>query len=366
MKEQEDIALFHQRKRRKHKIKLAIESFITILIGIILLFIYTTKGKDEYINYKEKADVNYKINLKENEFYPESYVKEESAVATLIKDIDANFNYKLNSEQEQEYVYSYKILANIDVLETVNSTSIYKIDEELFNSGKQESHAKNLVIDRDINIDYTVYNEKINKFISVYNLNNVKSTLSINMELDVINKNDGKRINKERKVMSLDIPLTTKTVNIELGKNVVDGEGQLLIKENKTHRENLKYLLVIGILLLAIGIIILIRLIQYIIKRRSAELMYKQELNSIMFNYKSYIQQINDDTNLKDYKQLQINTFKEILEMRETVQSPILMYTEEKDERTKFMIINNDMLFVFVLGVTEIRNRLREESKKAK
>ena len=52
--------------------------------------------------------------------------------------------------------------------------------------------------------------------------------------------------------------------------------------------------------------------------------------------------------------------------MRDTIQAPILMYTEEGGERTKFMIIKDGMLYVYVLGAKEIRNELRAKSAEEK
>ena len=41
------------------------------------------------------------------------------------------------------------------------------------------------------------------------------------------------------------------------------------------------------------------------------------------------------------------------------MQSPILMYTDEEELRTKFVIINDGILYVYILGASEIRNELR-------
>ena len=87
------IARKHQRKRRIHKIKLAVSSIILMLIGSILIATNFMLNKNEYNGYKEKANVNYKVNLKENDFYSENYLDEKSTViASLIKDIDVDFN----------------------------------------------------------------------------------------------------------------------------------------------------------------------------------------------------------------------------------------------------------------------------------
>ena len=70
----EDIVKYHQNKRRKHKIKLARISMILIVIAIIVLVIYGVFNKDYFVNYKEKSEVNYIVNLVENEFYATDYI----------------------------------------------------------------------------------------------------------------------------------------------------------------------------------------------------------------------------------------------------------------------------------------------------
>lgn len=354
----QDFILQHQRKRRKRKIQLALESIITIITAVILLFTYAMLTKNEYNKYTEKAKVYYKVNLKENEFYPTDYVEDKnSVVASLIKNIEAEFKYNLDLEKEQEYTYDYKIMAKINVKEGSRANSIYEDEEEILRSEVRESSSKNLRIAEKIDIDYNEYNQKISKFISIYKLDKTTSTLELNMYVNVISKYDGQRINENNKVMTLNIPLTTKTVDISISSNVVEGNGEILLKESQY--ENLTYMLIIGVALVLVGLVIFVRLIKYMLDTRRAETMYDQELKRIVFNYKSYIQKVNNEVDSKDYKIIEINTFNEILGMRDTIQSPILMYTEENVRRTKFMIINDGMLYVYVLGAQEIREDLR-------
>ena len=365
--QEQKIILQHQKRRRKHKIKLAIESIVIIIISIIIIVTYFYLSKNEYNRYTEKAKVDYKVNLKENEFYEEDYLDEKNTIiASLIKDLEVEFKYNLNLEQDQEYTYSYKILAKTSVKESSRDNTIYETTQELLSKEVQESNAKDLEIAEKVTIDYNEYNEKINKFINVYKLDNTTSTLNLEMYVYVINKYDGEQINRDSKVMTLNIPLTTKTVDISIDSNVIKDEGNILSK--KSEYDNLTYMLGIGFVLLVIGVAIFIKFIKYVLETRSAEKMYEQELKRILFNYKSYIQKINNEIDYNNYKIIQINTFNEILEMRDTMQSPILMYTEENEDRTKFMIMKDGILYLNVLGAKEIRNVLRARSaeKKAK
>ena len=112
----QDTILQHQRKRRRHKIKLAVGSFVVILVAIILIATYAILSKNYYNEYKENAEVEYKIRLNENEFYTGEYLEGSTGVvASIIKDIEAEFKYKLDLKEEQDYIYDYKILSQIEV-----------------------------------------------------------------------------------------------------------------------------------------------------------------------------------------------------------------------------------------------------------
>lgn len=354
--------LYYQRKRRKRKINLLIKSMIFLIISIIFIFTYIKLNQDFYIKYSEKAKIDYKVNLEENEFYKETYVGQNTnVVASLIKNIETQFKYNLNLEEEQEYMYTYKILAEIEVREKNKTNPIYESKEELVKKDIQNSNEKTLEIVENLTIDYDEYNNKINKFINFYELDNITSNLTLNMYLNVENKYNGKTINKAEKVMSLEIPLTTKTVDISMESRVIENDGEILIKESEY--QNIEYILLIGLIALFISLIILIKLIKNIIETRSAEKMYDQEIKKILFDYKNYIQKINSELDTSDYKVLEIESFEEILETSAKIHAPILMYTENK-ERTKFFVRDREMLFVYILGVQEIRNALIEKSKK--
>ena len=359
------IARKHQKKRRKHKIKLAVSSIVLLLIGCVLIATYFVFSKNEYNGYKEKTNVDYKVNLNENDFYSENYLDEKSTViASLIKDISVDFKYNMSLEQSQNYEYSYKIVAKTTVKENSRSNSIYETTDELVSKDNQQAENKKLEIAESINVNYNEYNEKINKFINLYRLDNITSTLDLEMYVYVINPYDGTQINKTSKVVTLSIPLTTKTVDISIDSNLVQDTGKILTKESEY--KNLEYVLGIGIALAVVGVIIFILFIKYVIDTRSAETMYAQELKQILFNYKAYIQKSNTPIDENGYKIIQINTFDEILGLRDTMQSPILMYTEENELRTKFTIISDKILYVYVLGAKEIRNVLRAKSAEKK
>lgn len=356
----EDIVKYHQNKRRKHKIKLARISMSLIVISIIVLVIYGVFNKGYFINYKENSEVSYIVNLMENEFYTTDHLEEGTdVISNLIKSIDVEFKYNLDMSEEIEYTYNYKILAETEVKEKSKTRLIYENQREILNNAEQEGKSNKLEIVEKININYNEYNDEINKLLDVYELRNTTSEVYFNLYLNVINKSTGEKINKEEKVMSIQMPLTTKTV--EISANEKSDAGQILVFEGKL--ANAEYVLVIGVVLLIAGFIVLVMLIKYILDTRSAEKMYDDELKRILFDYKSYIQKVKYNLDYYGYKVVKVNTFNEFFSMREEIQSPILMYNEENVKRTFFVMTNENLLFEFILSADLIREDLIQKSR---
>ena len=84
------------------------------LLAIILLTAITTLSfrwgvQLETINsiyYNEKSDLDYKVYLKENNYFQEKYLgKDRQYIAGLIDYISADFKYELNASNPFDYQY---------------------------------------------------------------------------------------------------------------------------------------------------------------------------------------------------------------------------------------------------------------------
>ena len=70
---------------------------VSLLIALFFLFIYISNNKGQYITYNENSNVDYKVYLKQNDFYKKEYLdKDKSYVASLINTISTNFKYSLS------------------------------------------------------------------------------------------------------------------------------------------------------------------------------------------------------------------------------------------------------------------------------
>ena len=122
-------------------------------LGIIFLINSLNFYEQKSIEYSEKSNLNYKVYLKENEFYEEPYLGEDMIyVASLIDNINAEFNYNFISSEKLDLDFKYKIVGKLTIGDAKNENTYFKKEYLL----KEQKHAS---INNDIAI---TINEKIN------------------------------------------------------------------------------------------------------------------------------------------------------------------------------------------------------------
>ena len=330
---------------------------ITFVIGMIALIVYISKDRNQYITYDEKSDVDYKVHLKENDFYTEEYLgKNNGYVATLIDKIETNFQYDMAFSEKISYQYSYKIVADVEVTDERVNASIYHYTEDLRKIDLLNTTG-DISIDEYLDIDYSKYNSIISRFKDVYDLNNTTANLNIYLYVNIQNIDKSNTISLlNRKVSSLTIPLTEKTVSIDIGNNIISSTNNRL---EVTKYTNHAWILLIAAFYLAICIIYLIYLIVYYNRTRTAQMIYDKEIRSIMNNYDGYIQRINGSYDIGTSQVLKIESFNDMLEIRDTLKQPILML-ENKAKDGSFFIIpaTNSIIYTYALRVVDIKAKM--------
>ena len=204
---------------------------------------------------------------------------------------------------------------------------------------------KQINIKETVEIDYNKYNDLINKFISIYEVGNIDSELTVNMIIDIMDSNE--KINEP--IITLRIPLTTNTMDIDIKNNLVE-EKNNVIKYKKEKKYNLLFIL-ISVISLLIDLVLIIKLIIYIKKTRNIITKYKKEKKKILRNYSQYIQKIDNRIDYEKYEQINVSTFTDLLEIRDAMQSPILMIEEKNC--TKFIIPTENILYIYTVKIKE-------------
>lgn len=351
-----DSILVEQALRRRFIISLLCFIALTSIFVFSLFFTYFKNKEENYVTYDEKSDISYKVYLKENEFFESNYLESNNQyIANLINNITANFQYELLFDKDVgiEYQYSYKVDANVNVYDKDTNNVLFSKTENLLPSREYMTSQKQVKINEFINIDYNYFNDLINKFVNTYDLEDAESVLTIDMQITTSDSCDSYMSNNiNTSTMSLSIPLTTKTVAIEVSNDLIETENNIMLCEVD---EKNYIILVFAMLFSLLDLIIIIYLIKYEIKTRTAETIYLKKLKKILNNYGAYIQEIADDFNVRGYQLIKIMTFEDLLEIRDTIKQPILMKQNKEKNSAYFMIPSNSkQVYIYRLKVEKI------------
>ena len=379
-KSQVNAILVNQTKRRNMILSFVCIILVLSLLCFSFLVIYVNKSKNYSVSYTESSNVDYKVYLKDNDFFDEKYLGlENKYIASLINYIDANFKYEISmKEKNVDYKYSYRIEAKVEVSESKSTKPLYSKTTELLKvEEKQASSKQNVSINENLNINYNNYNDLIKQFISIYGLNDISSNLTVSMYIDVVGSCESfESDSNNESVISLVIPLSTKTVGIDIKNNLIEASDNVIVC-NDSSPLTIIYAIV-SVLILVVDGYFIYKMVKYIIHTRTAETIYDIELKKILNYYHSYIQRIRNNIDLKNGNMLQIDnnviykgcqyfkleSFNDMLEIRDSLNAPILMSTNDTNTATYFIIldVNNKAVYTYGLRVTDIKKQMKRNA----
>lgn len=334
---------------------------ILLVVGLIVIYIYYILNNGYYINYSEDSSIDYRVCLKDNKFYENKCLeKGNQYVASLIDYIPTNFNYKLDFfNSDLEYVYNYRVIAEFNVVDGDNDKVLFTKEEVLYSSENKTTNS-GININYNLNVDYNKYNNLLNSFISVYDLNQTTNTLKVSMDVNVKSP-EGSKVDLSEmngsKATSITIPLTTKTVNIDIsGTSMNSNENRLLVKPEK----NYIAIMILGITFIISSITMYIIIMQYIKKTRTVQEIYDDRIKKITLAYDSYIQRISGDYPIGASQICKVATFQDMIEIKESSEKPLLMLENKEKTGTFFLIpVGEGVIYTYAIRVIDIESEMK-------
>lgn len=354
MSEKEKQQRYNYQQRRKKWIVL--QTALVLFVSVALIFTglsYVKASKESYVTYTEQGNVIYKAYLADNEFYSEEYLNGSHAyVASLIEKMTADFTYEtVMASEDVKYDYFYKIDAQLIIKDKETKMAIYNPVYELLPIKKAVAYGSKLSVKDSVEIDYNEYNKTAKSFVTTYGLNDTEALLSVKMYVDILGESkEFAENNKNSYVTELCIPLLKPTVSPYVITPDTTEEQKVLAVNTKNLKTSKGILLAVGIL----DIFAIIILVVFTFVTRDKHIDYSIKVKRLITSYKSYIQKINNPLNMSDYQILNVDTFIEMLEIRDTIQKPILMYENEDKTCSDFFIVtDSDLLYLYRLSVND-------------
>ena len=357
----------YKRNRKKWIIIQTIALALVAAFALTFFVVYDRMNRTYYIEYTEKGTVDYEVNLKDNNFFEEDSVGAgQSYVASLIDDIVADFKYDLqidNDNVEFEYIYSVDaqlIIANKDTGDYIYKP-IYNLIPETKSTVKDRD---SLTFGASVPIDYHHYNQIATTFINTYDLKNTTSTLVVTMNVKVISTcNEFENSSNENVYFTaLNIPLTEENFSMFTTSSNTENQSKVLACSNGVSQ---KIFLILTIVFASLAALEAIALVIFVFITKNEDVNYANKVRKIVSAYRSFIQQIEGQFDTEGYQIVPIKTFKEMLNIRDTIQSPILMFENLDQTVTEFLIpTSTKILYTFEIKVEnydEIYNTAEEE-----
>ena len=316
------------------------------------------------VGYSETGNADYKVYLKENDYYDRKFLDSGMQYITnIISTINSKFNYEIHADENMDFDYKYKVTGELIISDPIDTSRILHTKAYNLLEEKEESiNSNNLVINEDIDIDYDSYNKYVSSYKMDYGLA-VDSKLIVTMDIKVSGnyKEKGEKLNKTKK-LQISIPLNEQTININVLSDKINENGNLSSNMSTTIKNKLLFILAILVLLVSM---VGIGLTVYLFLENRKKNIYNITVNKILKDYDRIIVNGNVELDENSFSnKIYPDTFQEMVDASQTLNSPILYYEVIKDEKCFFVIIKDDTMYKYRLTRAYLEKKEYESNMK--
>lgn len=335
-----------------------------IMLGLTVLVLkgsmYTKE--ESIIGYNEVGNIDYKVFLKENNYYKEQYLgKDMQYVASIIKNVVPTFTYEMHSEEKMEYTYNYKVSADLIISDpNDNNKVLYKRPSLLVKDTKEKVTGGSFRVDQEVSINYDEYNNYVNSFKKEYALS-VNSKLVLTFNIDVTGKSPAlKEDFKKSSKLVIAIPMSEQTINIGIDTSDINNSGT--IEKNYMSQIKKPVALVLGIIVGLLSLALLYIVIYNFLTNRSKTDVYKVTIKSILREYDRAIvsSKTADTIDESKYNVIEVPRIEELLDAHDSTGKPILYNEDTENNISTFIIVSDEILYKYRV----VKKELEEQEEK--
>lgn len=337
------------KKHLAYKIKyiLCIVFFMILIISSSICLNKAININDNKIaSYSESGTVDYKVRLKDNDFYDHKVLdKGMSYVANLIDKVKVKYNYEFNMDKDTDIDFDYEIVATLKIVNSESKDVFVEKDYSL-KKGSTYFENKEVKLKEDVDIYYDEYNEIVKEFKKEFGIN-TESYLTVKMIVnktgDFITKNNISSVND----MEVKIPLSVDSVSVNIDIENINHDEVITIEKFKNDHE--KYYLISGLVLLIISLLLVMFVTKIIDFSMIKPIKYSDVLKKYLNDYDRFLERASAKIDLNKYDVTILKTFEELLDLQYIYDKNIKYYEINKKELCEFYIVKDKELFLYEL-----------------
>ena len=314
------------------------------------------------MKYSSKGKFDYKVYLKPNEFIKQPYLGPgEQYIVNLIDHININYFYNFNSSVKTKLDGNTRFKVVLkgsygNSSDRGGSSDLYK-DEKILS-------------EKIINVENNMYNnfESFDLYLGEFEekLRRFQDTVKISVDghIEVIAETNysgtvGGAHYSDSYTSVLKIPMGSSVISLEStgtdekSNKVYEGD---LVKTNKSVQT---YIIVANLVVFAIICLLLRKLFMFTNKTE-----YERELGKLLKNYDDIIVNISTAIDVSKYSIVEIEEFKELLNLSRELLLPMMNYEVVKGKETWLYVIKDNMLYRYVVSQDKLEEKKNEEKRK--
>lgn len=348
-----------------HKRGIYISYSFRILFSIITVFLFLSLGtyfllktiymeSGKMISYTEKSNVEYNVCLKNNDFYEEKCLpKNMKYVASLIDNIQVEFNYLFNIDEDKDIEFNYDITGKL-VIKDKDGKSFYEKDYVLLKDKVAKISGKEGKINELLTINYDDFNSRANSFKSSYYVE-AESYLIVTMNIkkNTINSLDKFSIANDSE-MHLTIPLSEKAVDVELNYVELNKKSDIISKEKLALKNGL-YIVFAGICIF-FGLYIMIKTMRKY-RRNNNSKVYDNYVKKILREYDRLIAESRTIVSFEDKEIIKVSNFDELLDIHDNLTLPIMYYNVTSHIKCYFYIVHQNIVYLYTVKASDLEKK---------
>ena len=335
--------------------KKIILSIITLVLSIGTIYYALNNTEKEAVSYSQYGNVDYKVCLKNNNFYTQNCLdKNMSYVSTLIKNVALTFDYDLSTSKDLDIKTEYEVDAKL-VISNTDNTSKYYEQKYILKPKTSEGISKinnEYKISQNVDIDYDYYNAIASNFKSQYGIE-TNSYLEVSFQVYHTNSTtEDVKVTSPSPVV-LNIPLSQKSININMASSVINKQETQNIESSIFTLKNI-ICLFIGVISLIICLISSLKVAKMLSLTKEKKNNYDKFIEKILREYDRLIVETSTLPKFNKYYITKVNNFGELIDVRDNLRLPIMYYEVAKHQKCHLYITNNKNLYLLTIKAVDM------------
>lgn len=316
---------------------------------------------EKIVSYKEKGNLDYSVCLFDNDFYEQKCInKDMKYIASLIDKVRVNYNYQFDINDNVNMVFNYNIKARLVITDPNSGKMFYEKEYMLISPKTLNIENDNKInINEILDIDYKYYNNIANQFRNIYGID-PESKLIVYMNINKANSaTDDSFVMNKNSIMNISIPLSEKSIEIQINHNDVDSNNSVIVNENDIFTKNIIFSC-IALISIVLTLIITVKVLRLVNAIHGTSCKYDKYVKKILKEYDRLIAETKNLISFEGKEIVKFEKFSELLDIHDNLGLPIMHYTVTPHIKSYFYIVHENMIYLYTLKAIDLDNKKKK------